>query len=91
MSLAGVCGAVRRVHAEQKRGEAVQSVQERLSYGHQRVTAQVPVQTGGDRAADLWKQSEILPPTPPHISVFKEVHQCLKVSLFVPRCRTWTS
>lgn len=54
----GVRGAVFRVHTEQKRGEAVQSLQERLSHGHQRVAAQIPVQTGGNRAADLREQGE---------------------------------
>lgn len=54
----GVCCTVFRVHSEQKRGEAVQGVQERLPHGHQRVSAQVPVQTRGDRAPDLWKQGE---------------------------------
>lgn len=58
-SRAGVCCTVCRVHAEQERGEAVQSVQKRLPHGHERVAAQVSVQARGNRAPDLWKQSEI--------------------------------
>lgn len=67
---AGVRGPVRGLHAEQERGEAVQSLQERLPHGHQRVAAQVPVPARGDRAAHLREPGENAAPKTfsPHLS-----------------------
>lgn len=56
---AGVCGTVCRIYAEQKCGEAVQSIQEGLPHGYQWVSSQISVPTGGNRAPHLWKQSKI--------------------------------
>lgn len=67
---AGVRGPVCGLHAEQERGEAVQSLQERLPHGHQRVAAQVPVPARGDRAAHLREPGENAAPKTfsPHLS-----------------------
>ena len=48
--------SVCRVHPQHQRGEAIQSLQERLPHGDQRVSAQVLVPAGRSGAAHLWKQ-----------------------------------